>query len=101
MQTLRPEQLPNILLLLKRRHPAWQQVLTAKKAQERTAELHNFAAFAHAAAAAALDRGDANSAAELSKQAYAHSMNAFQSDKKPPESAHGEFPEYGATKAQL
>ena len=100
MQTLRPEQLPNILSLLRRRQPAWQQVLTARKAQDRSAELHNFAAFAHAAAAAAHDRGDYYSAAELSKQAHAHSINACQPGKKAAGSVPGELPEHDATKAQ-
>jgi hypothetical protein len=43
----------------------------------RTAELHNLAAHAHAAAAVAHDKGDHLTARELSKQAHEHSMNAY------------------------
>jgi len=42
----------------------------------RTAELHNLAAHAHEAAAAAHAKGDYLGAHELSKQALEHSMNA-------------------------
>jgi len=42
----------------------------------RIAELHNFAAHAHAAAAVAHGKGDHLSAHKLSKQALEHSMNA-------------------------
>jgi endonuclease/exonuclease/phosphatase (EEP) superfamily protein YafD len=100
MQTIRPEQLPNILSLLRRRQPAFQQVLATQKAQERITELHNFAAFAHAAAAAAHERGDFYSAAELSKQAHTHSVNACQLDKKASGSESGQLPGYSATGTQ-
>jgi hypothetical protein len=39
------------------------------------AEMHNFAAHAHAAAAVAHEKGDHLTAHELSKQAHEHSMN--------------------------
>jgi hypothetical protein len=44
---------------------------------ERTAELHNLAAHAHAAASAAHGKGDHLTAHELSKMALEHSMNAY------------------------
>ena len=42
----------------------------------RLVELHNLAAHAHTAAAAAHDKGDHRTAHELSKQAYEHSLDA-------------------------
>jgi hypothetical protein len=42
----------------------------------RLIELHNLAAHAHAAAAAAHGKGDYLTAHELSKQAHEHSLNA-------------------------
>jgi len=42
----------------------------------RVGELHNLAAHAHSAAAAAHDKGDHLTAHELSKQAHEHSVNA-------------------------
>jgi hypothetical protein len=42
----------------------------------RLIELHNLAAHAHAAAAAAHGKGDHLTAHELSKQAHEHSLNA-------------------------
>ena len=42
----------------------------------RIAELHNLASHAHAAAAAAHDKGDHLTAHELSMQAHEHSINA-------------------------
>jgi hypothetical protein len=42
----------------------------------RLIELHNLAAHAHTAAAAAHDKGDYLTAHELSKQAHEHSLNA-------------------------
>jgi hypothetical protein len=43
----------------------------------RLVELHNLAAHAHTVAAAAHDKGDHLTAHELSKQAHAHSLNAY------------------------
>ena len=61
--------------------------------QYRLVELHNLAAHAHEAAAAAHGKGDHLSAHELSTQAHEHSMNAFkysetfaQENAKPPKS---------------
>ena len=45
--------------------------------QFRLVELHNLAAHAHEAAAAAHGKGDHLSGHELSRQAHAHSMNAY------------------------
>lgn len=45
--------------------------------QYRLAELHNLAAHAHVAAAAAHEKGDHLTAHELSRQAHEHSMNAY------------------------
>jgi hypothetical protein len=42
----------------------------------RLVELHNLAAHAHTAAAAAHDKGDHLTGHELSKQAHEHSLNA-------------------------
>ena len=44
---------------------------------DRTAELHNLAEHAHAAASAAHGKGDHLTAHELSKRALEHSMNAY------------------------
>jgi len=44
---------------------------------DRVAELHNLAAHAHTAAAAAHGKGDHLTAHELSEQAHEHSMNAY------------------------
>jgi len=44
---------------------------------DRVAELHNFAAHAHSAAAVAHGKGDYLSAHELTKQAHEHSVNAY------------------------
>ena len=44
---------------------------------DRTAELHNLAEHAHAAASAAHGKGDHLTAHELTKQALEHSMNAY------------------------
>lgn len=44
---------------------------------DRAAELHNLAAHAHTAAAAALDNGDHLSAHELTRKALEQSMNAY------------------------
>ena len=43
----------------------------------RIAELHNFAAHAHVAAAVAHGKGDHMVAHELTKQAHEHSMNVY------------------------
>ena len=45
--------------------------------QYRLTELHNLAAHAHEAAAAAHEKGDHLTARELSRQAHEHSTNAF------------------------
>ena len=64
----------------------WGTVSASKQVGETTmpvsthkpiAELHNLAAHAHTAAAAAHDKGDHLSAHELTKQAFEHSRNAF------------------------
>jgi hypothetical protein len=44
---------------------------------DRTAELHNLAEHAHAAASAAHGKGDHLTGHELSKKALEHSMNAY------------------------
>lgn len=44
----------------------------------RLVELHNLAAHAHTAAAAAHDKGDHQTGHELSRQAHEHSINAHQ-----------------------
>jgi hypothetical protein len=48
----------------------------SQPSHQRAAELHNLAAHAHAAAAAAHDKQDHLTAHELTKQAHEHSTNA-------------------------
>ena len=49
----------------------------SQHANYRAEELHNLAAHAHEAAAAAHSKGDHLTAHELSKQAHEHSTNAY------------------------
>jgi hypothetical protein len=49
---------------------------------DRTAELHNLAEHAHAAAAVAHGKGDHPAAHELTKQALEHSINAHRSSEE-------------------
>lgn len=49
---------------------------------DRTAELHNLAEHAHAAAAVAHNKGDHLTAHELTKQAHEHSLNAVRSSEE-------------------
>jgi hypothetical protein len=49
---------------------------------DRTAELHNLAEHAHAAAAAAHNKADHLTAHELTKKALEHSMNALRSSEE-------------------
>ena len=59
-----------------------------QSAHDRTAELHNLAEHAHAAAAAAHGKGDHLSAHELSKKALEHSMNAYKHSEQLSAEAH-------------
>jgi hypothetical protein len=56
---------------------------------DRTAELHNLAEHAHAAAAAAHNKADHLTAHELTKRALEHSMNAFRSSEEKLQEAKG------------
>jgi len=78
MQMTRVDELSRVISILIKKQPAHQEVLTIHKSRERLSELHNLAAFAHAAAASAHNNGDTSSAAELSKQANAYSLQACQ-----------------------
>ena len=49
---------------------------------DRTAELHNLAEHAHAAAAAAHNKADHLTAHELTKKALEHTMNALRSSEE-------------------
>jgi hypothetical protein len=55
--------------------------------RDRTAELHNLAEHAHAAAAAAHGKSDHLTAHELTKKALEHSMNAYRSSEEKLEEA--------------
>lgn len=55
---------------------------------DRAAELHILAEHAHAAAAAAHEKGDHLSAHELSKKALEHSMNAYKHSEQLFQEAH-------------
>jgi hypothetical protein len=77
------DELSHPVSLLIRKPPARQADLLTHKAHECAAVIHRLAAVAHAAAAAAHSRGDYASAAELSKQACAHSMQAGQQAESP------------------
>jgi fructose-1,6-bisphosphatase/sedoheptulose 1,7-bisphosphatase-like protein len=59
-----------------------------QSAHDRTAELHNLAEHAHAAAAVAHGKGDHMTAHELSKQALEHSMNAYKHSEELSQEAH-------------
>jgi len=54
---------------------------------DRTAELHNLAEHAHAAASVAHAKGDHLTAHELSKKALEHSMNAYRHSEEKVEDA--------------
>jgi hypothetical protein len=58
-------------------HRTGQENFMPQSTHDRTAELHNLAEHAHAAAAVAHGKGDHLTAHELSKKALEHSMNAY------------------------
>jgi hypothetical protein len=63
-------------LLQQCKHRRSQEKTMPQSPHARIAELHNLAAHAHSAAAAAHVKGDRLTAHELSKQAHEHSRNA-------------------------
>jgi hypothetical protein len=76
----RVSELSQTISLLRKRPSAEREVLMTRKSHERKGELHDLAAFAHAAAASAHSNGDYASAVELSKQAHAYSVEACRQD---------------------
>jgi len=65
----------------------WQEIEMPQSTHDRTAELHNLAEHAHAAAAVAHGKGDCLTAHELSKKALEHSMNAYKHSQEAVEEA--------------
>jgi hypothetical protein len=63
-------------------HRTGQENTMPQSSRDRTAELHNLAEHAHAAAAVAHGKADHLTAHELSKKALEHSMNAFRSSEE-------------------
>jgi hypothetical protein len=69
-------------------HRSGQEITMPQSNHGQAAELHNLAEHAHAAAAAAHQKGDHLSAHELSKKALEYSMNAHRHSEQLSQEAH-------------